>query len=137
MPFRNVLLPLTLVLLGLSACGDADVPDYPFDGSDEEQIHAVVGIADAALQNRDGYLMCREVFPRDGYDEAAFERCGRAFTRSLEDEDNDWPESLGEPENIEIHGSSATASVEVDGDPVNFRFPYQQGRWWMRLYRPN
>jgi hypothetical protein len=134
MPFR-LIASLLLAAALVSACGEAEPPDYPVDASDEEQIRAVVEIANVAVENRDGYLMCREVLPRDGVrSQEDVDRCGEELTAAMEENPDDWPDSDLELSRVVVDGNYADARGTVDGETSHYDFVRQQGRWWMVVF---
>ena len=131
------MLPL-LTWLGFAAvfvvagCGDAEPPDYPVNGSDEQQIRAVVEISNAAVENQDGRLLCSDVLPPNGFDDAEIERCGDEVSAAMEENPDDWAEI--ELSKVWVSGDGATATGTVGGKEGEFEFVRERGRWRMVVF---
>jgi hypothetical protein len=112
-----------------AGCGDAEPPAYPSDGSDEEQIRAVVEIANVAIANGDGDVLCRDVLPSNG--RADSEQCGDELTAAMQDAPENWPDEDLEVHSVTVNDGAATAAGVVDGREEEYEFVHQRGRWRM------
>ena len=124
-PSRSwLVVPLVAFMAG---CGDTEPPEYPVRGTDEEQIRAVVEIANVAAENHDGHLLCREVLPPEGYNAAEIEECGDDVTAAMEESPENWEGDAPGPSRIDVDGDFA--EVYLGSSNLAEDFVKQRGRW--------
>jgi hypothetical protein len=115
-------------------CGDdpPEAPAYPENGTDQEQIAAVIELFNAAASDLDAELLCEQVIPpsaRPGSPVA----CAEPLAPAMEAAPENWGE-LTDPAPAEIHGDSASVDATQDGAPIALDFIRERGRWWMVVF---
>lgn len=97
--------------------------------SDEAQIEAVVGYFNQAAEDLDGAILCEHVLAPSLTGEKCAERVDKAMTKNPEN----WT-PIGSVTKVEVQGSSASASGEQDGEPIELTFVRENDHWWMQVF---
>lgn len=123
-------------------CGQAvDLPTYPDEAGDGEQIQIVVEYFNIATEGLDAEVLCEEVIApsRQGGSEGD---CTDLVAAAMEGAPENW-RPITDLTEIQVSSDYAEASGmqlrEVRGgseaeQPISLEFVRESGRWWMQVF---
>jgi hypothetical protein len=128
-----------LILVGLAAlasgCGSSteDRPPYPHDGTDLEQVEAVVALFNEAAADLDAEVLCGEVIAPSARG-GSVSACADRIQPAMDDSPENWDAPISDIGDLSIQGEKATAHGVQDGGEISLRFQREDDRWWMNVF---
>lgn len=132
MPLRLMLLASTMFVVACGS-GSGDLT-YPADGSDEEQISAVVDYWNTAAEDLDAAVLCEQVLPPSIRRGASTEECAGRIQVAMDEAPGNWENELTALSDVKVAGDSATASALQDEEESEYDFVRERERWWMVVF---